>query len=274
MSRLTPTHYGGYRPVPPDPRNWKLAHTAAHATILPQGVDLRPLCGPIRDQGGVGACTGFAGAACRELLVNRWHHSQHEPLSQPWEQLSPLFLYFQDRLEDGLPTSEDSGASIQAVCQALRDYGCALESTTPYPADPPAQQQAIKVPPSAEAYRTAESYGISGYFQCGATQGQAQFDAIVASLNDSVPVLIGFGVLPSFEQAPASGVIPLPTRWEHYLGGHAGLLVGYRRDPRLRSGIRFIDHNSWGTSWGDAGYGYLPGEYVLQGIVQEAFACV
>ena len=42
-------------------------------------------------------------------------------------------------------------------------------------------------------------------------------------------------------------------------GGHAVALVGYTPD-------RFIVRNSWGTGWGDKGFGYASSAYA-----QEAF---
>jgi hypothetical protein len=42
-------------------------------------------------------------------------------------------------------------------------------------------------------------------------------------------------------------------------GGHVVLLVGFDSDKQ-----RFIFRNSWGTTWGNKGYGTLPLEYILQ----------
>jgi len=41
------------------------------------------------------------------------------------------------------------------------------------------------------------------------------------------------------------------------LGGHALVLVGYND-----STSRFTFRNSWGASWGDAGYGTIPYAYL------------
>ena len=70
------------------------------------------------------------------------------------------------------------------------------------------------------------------------------------------PVVIGVQVYQSFEDTP-SGNVPMPEVAEELLGGHAILLVGY--DDKTQ---RFTFRNSWGTSWGDAGYGTLPYAYV------------
>jgi C1A family cysteine protease len=45
-------------------------------------------------------------------------------------------------------------------------------------------------------------------------------------------------------------------------GGHAVALVGYTRQNR------FITRNSWGTGWGDKGYGYASEEYAQQAFTE------
>jgi len=50
-----------------------------------------------------------------------------------------------------------------------------------------------------------------------------------------------------------TGVVPVPTYRDPLRGGHAVLAVGYDHARRL---ITF--RNSWGSAWGDRGYGYLP----------------
>ena len=52
-------------------------------------------------------------------------------------------------------------------------------------------------------------------------------------------------------------MVPLPNRSEQLLGGHAVVCVGY--DDKSQ---RFICRNSWGTSWGDKGYFYMPYNYL------------
>jgi C1A family cysteine protease len=47
------------------------------------------------------------------------------------------------------------------------------------------------------------------------------------------------------------------TKRERLLGGHAVLLVGYDKTKKV-----FIVRNSWGDTWGDKGYFYMPFDVV------------
>jgi C1A family cysteine protease len=79
------------------------------------------------------------------------------------------------------------------------------------------------------------------------------------TLANGRPIVIGFSVYDSFEsqEVAQTGMVPMPGSNESMLGGHAVLLVGYD-DPRQL----WIVRNSWGESWGDKGYFYMPYQYL------------
>jgi C1A family cysteine protease len=53
------------------------------------------------------------------------------------------------------------------------------------------------------------------------------------------------------------GIVAMPKRVRVNSGGHAQVIVGYDDNAKC-----WIVRNSWGTWWGDAGYGYVPYEYL------------
>ena len=63
-----------------------------------------------------------------------------------------------------------------------------------------------------------------------------------------------------------TGIVPLPTTQEKVLGGHAIVAVGY--DDQTQ---RFKFRNSWGTGWGDQGYGYVPYAYLTDNNLASDF---
>ena len=81
------------------------------------------------------------------------------------------------------------------------------------------------------------------------------------SLSKANPFVVGIVVYESFESdtVAKSGYVPMPNvTSEAMLGGHAVLCVGYNDIKKV-----WIMRNSWGTSWGDRGYFYLPYAYLL-----------
>ena len=75
------------------------------------------------------------------------------------------------------------------------------------------------------------------------------------ALSEGKPVVFAMMIHDNMSEA-VNGVIPMPTATSQPVGGHAIVAVGYDNARR-----HFIIRNSWGTSWGDKGYGYLPYDY-------------
>lgn len=81
----------------------------------------------------------------------------------------------------------------------------------------------------------------------------------VVALSNRKPFVIGIPVTKALEEPGPSGWIK-PYVTESY-GGHALAVVGYHIDLKTRSNSYFILRNSWGSDWGDQGYGYLPFDF-------------
>ena len=67
-----------------------------------------------------------------------------------------------------------------------------------------------------------------------------------------------------------TGNIPFPGQGDSLVGGHAVLAVGFDDQKKIgkEKGALLI-RNSWGTTWGDGGYGWLPYKYVLDRIALD-----
>jgi C1A family cysteine protease len=72
------------------------------------------------------------------------------------------------------------------------------------------------------------------------------------------------------------GGVPFPCLDENAQWGHAVTAVGY--DDRLKikntkcnktTVGALLFRNSWGISWGEGGYGWLPYEYILKGLALD-----
>jgi len=200
----------------------------------PNIVDLRRYCSPIENQGSLGSCTGQAIAGAIELLNKR--NGNHRDISR-------LFIYYYERLILGT-VNYDSGAYIRDGIKATNHYGASLESYWPY------DIKKFRQEPIVEAKTDALNRKVTRY------ERVTNFDGCINALSNGYPVIMGFHVYSSFMSmnVARTGMMPYPnTKRERLLGGHAVLLVGYNKTKKV-----FIARNSWGTSWGDRGYFYMP----------------
>ena len=221
----------GYRPNPPDHRDYGLSRIELVRT-LPPAFSLKDYLGPVKDQGDEGSCTAHAGTENLEFLYRKYKHS--EPV------FSPAFLYYQERVIDGDP-NDDGGSTGRSSCQAMHGSGVCLESQMPYVAG----QYAI--PPTAEQVQDALAYK-SGAYHFLTTVGD-----IKACIASGYCVMVGFTVYQSFESIGSDGLMPTPDKnAEQILGGHETLIYGYNDATGLLSIL-----NSWGASWGDTGSFYM-----------------
>jgi len=219
---------------PYDPRDH--VYQLASIPSLPASVDLRNYASPIDDQGNLGSCTGNAIAGAIDLIDKK---------NSKQLRVSRLFIYYQERLLEGT-IYYDAGAYIRDGIKACYTYGAPLETLWPY------NENKFATRPTTAAYSDALTRKVTGYAKC------SNFAAVKNAVAAGNPVIIGFTVYDSFESNAVAntGMMPYPnTRTESQLGGHAVCIVGY--NDNLNGG-HFICRNSWGTSWGDQGYFYMP----------------
>jgi C1A family cysteine protease len=226
---------------------------------LPISVDLREWCTPIENQGSLGSCTAHAGIGLVEYFERRAFGRYIDA--------SRLFLYKVTR--NLLHWVGDTGAFLRTTMAALVLFGVPPEEYWPYViAD-------FDKEPSSFCYAFAQNYQTISYFRYDppGISKDILLNIIKAHLAAGIPSMFGFTVYSSISQATETGKIPYPTPNEKILGGHAVIAVGYDDNIEIKNtnlnGITTIGalliRNSWGTDWGDNGYGWLPYEYVLKG---------
>jgi C1A family cysteine protease len=193
---------------------------------------------PVYDQGQLGSCTGNAIAGAMEYESDRQGLRDVVP--------SRLFIYYNERALEGT-VSSDSGAIIRDGIKVVNAQGVCPETMWPY------NIGMFTVAPPRRCYVAARKDRLVQY-EAVQTLGDLK-DAISSSLA----VVFGFTVYESFESSSVArtGVMPMPARGDRVVGGHAVVAVGYS-DPKKHVIVR----NSWGSSWGDAGYFYMPYQYL------------
>ncbi len=264
----------GWLPDYPDFRDYTAEHEEINQLLksarvlrsspkIPTSVDLRAWCSPVEDQGFLGSCTAHAGVGVVEYYENKAFGKYIDA--------SRLFLYKVTR--NIVHLAGDTGAFLRSTMGALVLFGAPPEEYWPYVTDD------FDKEPTAFCYSFAQNYQTIKYYKHDppGTSKDVLMNRIKTYLAAGHPSMFGFSVYNSIDQAQKAGKIPFPCKGEKILGGHAVAAVGYDDKMKInntgRCGIEttgaLLIKNSWGTAWGENGYGWLPYEYVLKGLAED-----
>lgn len=234
----------------PDFRDLPYSEAPKHLLGLAPSHTLKPLCPPIVDQGQMNSCVANAMAFQLEFIQKKGlldHTKQPEVFKSVFDPISRLFIYYNCRAIDG-DVNQDQGTQIRSGVLAVVRQGICEETLWPY------VQQNLYPKPSTASYSQASSHKIKAGYKIDHTSLMDQ----KICLSNGYPYLIGISVYSSFENVGSDGIIPMPKASEQLLGGHCLCVVGYDDSTR-----RFTIANSWGSSWGDKGYCYIPYSYLI-----------
>lgn len=222
----------GWIPDLPDIRDFKFsARGVIKHDDLPTLVNLKEQCPPVYDQGPIGSCTAQAIIANYEFLLRRQYASDLEPLSR-------LFLYYCERERENT-VEIDAGATLRTGMKVIADIGVCKDSSWLYiTAD-------FNARPNSECFEQATIHQALRYEKVS-----QDLTSLKECLAAGFPFVFGFAVYENFYQGDG---IFMDFPKGRLMGGHAVMAVGY--DDTLQ---RFTIRNSWGESWGDGGYFYMP----------------
>jgi C1A family cysteine protease len=202
---------------------------------IPDFVDLSDEILWCYDQGNLGSCTGQGVASSFRYSLIKNNKPEIEP--------SRLFIYYNGRKNK----SEDTGACIRDVIKGVAKYGVCEEKDWPY------IESKFNIQPGTGIYNLAEKHQALRYERI--CQDEMY---IKSSLAEGNPIVCGLVLYKSFMDASvaSTGIVPMPGKKDKMVGGHCVFLVGYKNGM-------FKFKNSWGDSWGDKSYFYVPEAYIL-----------
>lgn len=235
----------GWQPDLPDKRD---KYYISRVAELPPKVDLRPKCPAPYDQGELGSCTANAIAGAIEFDLLKQNQQAFTP--------SRLFIYYNERVIEH-SVNEDAGAMIRDGIKSVNKQGACHETIWPYDIAKFANK------PSSQSYTDAKLHQALSYARV--RRNLKSFKSVLAS---GLPFTFGFSVYESFvgDDVAKTGVVPMPRAHEQLLGGHAVMACGYDDAKQW-----FIVRNSWGDTWGEKGYFYMPYKYLTSSDLSDDF---
>lgn len=204
-----------------------------------KSIDLIQFMPPVTHQGKTSSCSGHAMAALCYAKLKR-NCMKADPLSAN-------FIYFIGRKWDSTQNA-DLGSYLQGCAEAVRAYGACLEDV--WPNDP----ERIMEDPFVDAW--ADAYSRRIFSPARIEMG---LDIFKRFLDAQYPIACVAYIFEGFRYPGNNrqNFVPMPKPDHAPEELHSIVITGYDDDQEC-----FRIRNSWGESWGEKGYAWIPYEYL------------
>jgi C1A family cysteine protease len=229
-----------------DERDYKFDSSDFNLYESSNAIDWTSTMSPVKDQGQLGSCVAFATAAMKE-----WQEQQEQEQElkegkkyrrkSKYYDYSEQWIYYNCKKID--PWPNDEGTSLRYAMRVLNKIGVPCEKGWKY-------NDKVKGEPEKWAKMVSRWALIDSYYRLKG------LDDLKLALQAG-PVIAGIYCFREMFTVGKDGVISYPNNPQEIYGGHAICIVGFDDSKKL---VKF--KNSWSTSWGQNGYGYLPYSYI------------
>jgi C1A family cysteine protease/fibronectin type 3 domain-containing protein len=246
------------------PDTFELSHAVKEANPryvkhrgLPSEVDLSPHMPPVGNQGMQGSCvawsTGYANKSYHEFIERRdsqsWKYTSNNS-PNPKVLFSPAYIYNQ------INGGRDNGSSIYDAMSLLVSKGALTLDQMPYDINNFTRQ------PTPDQFQMASKYKAKEFQKVRYNDPSE----IKSQLAQNRPVVVGILVDQGFNELRGKTIYK-EQRGQSF-GGHAITIVGYSDTTNS-----FKFQNSWGTEWGDNGFGYIDYRFLAR-VCKSAYVLI
>jgi C1A family cysteine protease len=205
---------------------------------------------PVGNQGNEGACVPFA-IAYAARSIEQYYRTNATSYSTASNIFSPEYVYNQTKLSDCA-----TGSAPTIVLDLIKTQGVSTWASMPY-----SDVNGCSLLPSSTQLANAANYKIASYVMIPHTDRVA-IKTMIASKH---PVIITIIADNSFTNA-GPGFI-----WKAYSGSgalrHSLIICGY---DDTKNAYKVM--NSWGTTWGDAGFSWIDYAFFPQKSTYDTYA--
>lgn len=224
-------------------------------TVFPPRVSLEKYCPTPGDQGAFGTCAAWSSAYHFRTIMEAKRRGITDRATINKMTYSPTWVY--ELLKDTTDLNCDGGIMTAKSLLVFKEFGVPAYSKLPFTCLDGTQEERFaeldKLIPEAASAKIRDLQIL--FYAKEGVAAEEKIQAIKKVLAEGYPVLVSHTLLKSFQPskevwrtAPGEGMAD-----EH--GSHAMVIVGYD-DEKFGGAFRYL--NSWGSSWGDGGFIWVP----------------